>query len=73
MLRTSHCVSWPECYTITTTMSEDTITSHEENLTVNDPSLNINERDTIDDLILQNKTMDALIKGLTEDIVLLKG
>lgn len=26
------------------------------------------ERELIEDLILQNKTLDALIKGLTEDI-----
>lgn len=26
------------------------------------------EREEIEDLILQNKTLDALIKGLTEDI-----
>jgi hypothetical protein len=30
------------------------------------------EREEIDDLILQNKTMDALIKGLSEDIEIFK-
>jgi hypothetical protein len=31
-------------------------------------TLNTQEREVIDDLILQNRTLDALIKGLTEDI-----
>lgn len=32
----------------------------------------IAEREAIDDLILQNQTMDALIKGLTGDIEIFK-
>ena len=38
-------------------------TNHKENDT-----LGTQERELIDDLILQNKTLDALIKGLSQDI-----
>ncbi len=48
-------------------MSVD-MTSPENEDNLKDTSLNPNERDLIEDLILQNKTLDALIKGLTEDI-----
>lgn len=47
------------------TQQNTSVTSLEENLTTTD-------RELIDDLILQNKTMDALIKGLTGDIEIFK-
>ena len=53
-------------------MTVDKTTSHEDDLRVSESSgeapLNNNERSLIEDLILQNKTLDALIKGLNEDI-----
>lgn len=49
-------------------MSVDNTTPQNKDNDVLDSSLNANERELIEDLILQNKTLDALIKGLTEDI-----
>jgi translation initiation factor 2B subunit (eIF-2B alpha/beta/delta family) len=46
-------------------MSTD-INPHEEN------TLNTKEREVVEDLILQNRTMDALIKGLSGDIEIFK-
>ena len=40
--------------------------------TTTDENLTTTDRELIDDLILQNKTMDALIKGLTGDIEIFK-
>ncbi len=57
-----------KCYTIPTTMTVDKTTSNDDAQDSANSSLNTNERDYIDDLILQNKTLDALIKGLSEDI-----
>lgn len=49
-------------------MSVDNTTFHADNAETTDAPLNPTERELIDDLILQNKTLDALIKGLLDDI-----
>lgn len=53
-------------------MSVDKTTSHEDELddqeAFSQTPIQTNERDFIEELILQNKTLDALIKGLNEDI-----
>lgn len=49
-------------------MSIDDTTEDTSDVNAPEDSLTSTERELIDDLILQNKTMDALIKGLEEDI-----
>lgn len=49
-------------------MSNNDTTENTSDVDVPGNSLTSTERELIDDLILQNKTMDALIKGLEEDI-----
>lgn len=53
---------------IDTYMSNNDTTENTSDVDVPGNSLTSTERELIDDLILQNKTMDALIKGLEEDI-----
>lgn len=53
-------------------MSAEDTTPDDGQIETNDSSLNTTERELIDDLILQNKTLDALIKGLTNDIEIFK-
>jgi len=49
-------------------MSVDNTTPRTDNTSTPEIPLENTEREYIDDLILQNRTLDALIKGLTEDI-----
>jgi hypothetical protein len=53
-------------------MSAEDTTPDDGQIETNDSSLNTTERELIDDLILQNKTLDALIKGLANDIEIFK-
>lgn len=48
-------------------MSHDQTEEYEEALSKEAPD-SMTDRELIDDLILQNKTLDALIKGLIQDI-----
>lgn len=53
-------------------MSINDTVQDEGDLPTQEDSLTSTERELIEDLILQNRTMDALIKGLEEDIVTFK-
>lgn len=64
----SNSLPYKKCYTTFTTMSVDNATSHTESEGSAVAPLDHTERDYVEDLILQNKTLDALIKGLTDDI-----
>jgi hypothetical protein len=61
-----------KCYTTPITMSVDSATPQIDNDDSAVAPIDHTERDHIEDLILQNKTLDALIKGLTEDITTFK-
>lgn len=49
-------------------MPVDNTALHNDALKEIDASIPVNDREYIEDLILQNKTLDALLKGLSEDI-----
>lgn len=49
-------------------MSVDNTTPRPNDEDIHEAPVDHTERDYIEDLILQNKTLDALIKGLTADI-----
>ncbi len=53
-------------------MSINDTVQDERDLPTQEDSLTSTERELVEDLILQNKTMEALIKGLEEDIVTFK-